>query len=402
MAPPVARSGEFHYKGGHFDAISVKNVHHLTLFRHDVATMSLSAGIVGLPNVGKSTIFNALTKAGAQSANYAFCTIDPNVGIVPVPDPRLKVIQSFIPTEEVIPANVEIVDIAGLVRGASEGEGLGNKFLGNIREVTAILHVVRCFDDENIVHVEGSVDPLRDVEIIDTELILADMQTVEKRLDKARRAAKSKDKEEIARVTTLEKIQAGLNEGLNARSLELTDRDRELIRDCHLLTIKPVLFIANVLEDDLDGEDPHVDALREFAQSQGSEVVVVCGAIEEELAELDEDEQLEMLEGLGIEEPALNVLIRAAYRLLGLQSFFTAGEKEIRAWTIPVGATAPEAAGVIHTDFQHRFIRAEVFTVEDLKEHGDEAKIKAAGKLRLEGKDYVVADGDILHIRHNA
>ncbi len=352
--------------------------------------------------MGKSTIFNALTEAGAQSENYPFCTIDPNVGIVPVPDARLKIIEQHVPAKQLIPATVEIVDIAGLVRGASEGEGLGNKFLANIREVSAILHVVRCFDDDNITHVEGSVDPIRDVEIIETELMLADMQTVEKRLDKARRAAKSQDKEEIARVKTLEKIMAGLEEGKSVRSLDLNETDHLMVKDCHLLTIKPVLFVANVRDDDLDGKDPHVQKLRELAESQNSSVVTVCGSIEAELVEMEEAEQREMLEGLGIEEPALNVLIRATYDLLGLQAFFTAGEQEIRAWTIPVGATAPQAAGVIHTDFEKRFIRAEVYTIEDLKTYNDEAGIKAAGKLRLEGKQYVVVDGDIMHIRHGA
>lgn len=355
-----------------------------------------------MPNVGKSTIFNALTKAGAQSENYPFCTIDPNVGIVPVPDRRLKLIEKHVPAQKIIPATVEIVDIAGLVRGASEGEGLGNKFLANIREVSAILHVVRCFDDENITHVEGDVDPIRDVEIIDTELTLADMQTVEKRLEKAERAAKGQDQEEIARVKVLKKVQEKLDAGETARSVDLTKEELALIKDCHLLTIKPVLFIANVRDDDLDGEHPHVAKLRELAAAQNSDVVVLCGSIEAELAEMDEEEQLEMLEGLGIEEPALNVLIRAAYNLLGMQSFFTAGEQEIRAWTVPVGATAPQAAGVIHTDFQKRFIRAEVFTIEDLQTYANEAGIKAAGKLRLEGKEYIVADGDIMHIRHNA
>lgn len=364
--------------------------------------MSLSAGIVGLPNVGKSTIFNALTKAGAQAANYPFCTIEPNVGIVPVPDPRMKVISKHVPAQTIIPATVEIVDIAGLVRGASKGEGLGNQFLANIREVSAVLHVVRCFDDENITHVEGSVDPVRDVEIIDTELMLADLQTVERRLDRARRAAKSQDKTEIERVKVLEKALAALEEGKPVRSLGLDEREELLIRDCHLLTGKPVLYIANVQEDDLEGEHAHVQALRDLAEAENSQVVVVCGSIESELAELEEDEQLEMLEGLGIEEPALNVLVRATYELLGLQAFFTAGEKEIRAWTIPVGATAPQAAGVIHTDFQKKFIRAEVFTVQDLQTYEDEAGIKAAGKLRLEGKDYIVQDGDIMHIRHGA
>ncbi len=364
--------------------------------------MSLTAGIVGLPNVGKSTIFNALTEAGAQSENYPFCTIDPNVGIVPVPDPRLKVIEKYVPAQEVIPATVEIVDIAGLVRGASEGEGLGNKFLANIREVTAILHVVRCFDDENVTHVEGEVDPVRDVEIIDTELTLADLATVEGRLEKARRRAKSQEKEEIERVGALEKVYEGLAEGRAARSLDLTQRQWELVSDCHLLTAKPVLYIANVRDDDLDGEDPHVDALRELASTHKSELVIVSGSIEAELAELPAEERQEMLDGLGIDEPALNVLVRAAYRLLGLHSFFTAGEKEIRAWTIPKGATAPEAAGVIHTDFQKQFIRAEVFTVADLESYGDEAAIRSAGEMRLEGKEYVVKDGDVMHIRHGA
>lgn len=391
----VVRRWQFHYKGWRIARPDL-------YLKSRELPMSLKAGIVGLPNVGKSTIFNALTEAGAQSENYPFCTIDPNVGIVPVPDQRLKVIEDHIPTQEVVPTAVEIVDIAGLVRGASEGEGLGNKFLANIREVNAILHVVRCFDDDNIVHVEGSVDPIRDVEIIETELILADLQTVEGRLEKARRAAKSQDKEEIARVAALEKVEAALAEGTPARRLELSEDEEALVFDCHLLTAKPVLYIANVQDDDLEGNSPHVAALRERADGENSGVVVVCGAIEAELAELEDDEQQEMLEGLGIEEPALNLLVREAYRLLGLQSFFTAGEKEIRAWTIPVGATAPQAAGVIHTDFEQKFIRAEVYTVGDLEELGDEAAIRSAGKMRLEGKTYIVEDGDIMHIRHGA
>lgn len=364
--------------------------------------MSVSAGIVGLPNVGKSTIFNALTKAGAQSANYPFCTIDPNIGVVPVPDPRLKIIEGYVPAQNIIPAAVDIVDIAGLVRGASKGEGLGNKFLANIRDVNAILHVVRCFDDENITHVEGGVDPVRDVDIIETELMLADLQTVEKRADKARRASKGADKSELPRIAVLEKMYAALDQGIPARAVDLTPEERQLLRDSHLLTAKPVIYIANVAEDDLDGKADYVQALRQLAADQNSEVILVCGSIEAELSELAEDEQQEMLEGLGIEEPALNVLVRATYRLLGLQSFFTAGEMEIRAWTIPVGATAPQAAGVIHTDFEKRFIRAEVYTVGDLQAFENEAGIRSAGKLRLEGKEYIVNDGDIMHIRHNA
>lgn len=364
--------------------------------------MSVSAGIVGLPNVGKSTIFNALTKAGAQSANYPFCTIDPNIGVVPVPDPRLKRIQKHITTDRVVPTDVKIVDIAGLVRGASKGEGLGNQFLANIREVHAILHVVRCFDDENVVHVEGSVDPVRDVEIIDTELMLADMAAVEKRLDRARRAAKGSDELEKARVGVLERAFATLNDGKPVRSMTLDEAERELLHDCHLLTIKPVLYIGNVAEDDLDGQSPLVAKLRELASSHQAEVLILCGAIEAELSELEEEDQLEMLEGLGIEEPALHALARATYRLLGLQSFFTAGVQEIRAWTIREGCGAPEAAGAIHSDFEKRFIRAEVYTIEDLEQYGSEAAIKAAGKMRLEGRDYIVRDGDIMHIRHNA
>lgn len=364
--------------------------------------MSLSAGIVGLPNVGKSTLFNALTKAGAASANFPFCTIEPNTGIVPVPDQRMAQIQSVIHSEKLVPAAVEIVDIAGLVRGASQGEGLGNKFLANIREVHAILHVVRCFDDGNIIHVEGSVNPVRDVEIIDTELILADIATLGKRLDRAQRAAKGNDTEEKARVVVIERLLKELDQGKPARSVTLSAAEAALIEECHLLTIKPVLYIANVSEDDLEGNHPHVKVLRELAASHNGSVIPVCCAIEAELADMPEADQREMLEGLGIQEPALNVLIRATYKLLGLQSYFTAGPKEIRAWTIPVGALAPQAASVIHSDFEKHFIRAEVYTVPDLLAFKGEAGLRAAGKLRVEGRDYVVQDGDVLHIRHSA
>lgn len=364
--------------------------------------MSVSAGIVGLPNVGKSTTYNALTNAGAESANYPFCTIDPNKGVVAVPDPRLKRIQKYIPTDRVIPAAVDIWDIAGLVRGASKGEGRGNKFLADIREVDAILHVVRCFDDPNVTHVDGSVSPIRDIETIELELILADAQSVEKRLDKTRRAAKSGDKTEIARLEVLEKIHAALDQGMPARKVSLDPQEEALIYDSHLLTLKPVLYVANVAEDDLDGNSEHVAKVRQYAEETNASVVTICGTIEAELAQLSDEDRQEMLDGLGIEEPALHVLIRATYSLLGLRSFFTAGVQEIRAWTIYEGYTAPQAAGVIHTDFEKRFIRAEVFTLADLEQYGSEAGIKAAGKLRLEGKEYLVKDGDIMHFRHNA
>lgn len=362
--------------------------------------MSLSAGIVGLPNVGKSTLFNTLSSGKAESGNYPFCTIDPNVGIIEVPDPRLDTIAEHIETEEVIPAVVEMHDIAGLVEGASEGEGLGNKFLANIRETDAIIHVVRCFENDDVVHVEGSVDPVRDVEIIETELILADLQTLETRLEKAKRAAKSQEKEDIEKAEAIEKAWNALNEGIPARAVDFTENELDYLKDSHLLTMKPVLYVANVDEDDLDGDSEHVQALREVAEERGSEVMTVCAEIEAELADLDEEGQREMLDGLGIDEPALHNLIRKTYELLGLESFFTAGPKEIRAWTVEQGSTAPEAAGVIHSDFQDNFIRAEVYTVEDLDEYEDEAALRDEGKIRLEGKDYIVQDGDIMFFRH--
>lgn len=363
--------------------------------------MSLSVGIVGLPNVGKSTLFNALTAAGAASANYPFCTIDPNVGVVAVPDPRLERIRTHIRTEKVIPTSVDIVDIAGLVKGASKGEGLGNKFLANIRETDAILMVVRCFDDENVVHVEGSVDPIRDIEVIELELIYADVDTCEKRLKRAQSTAKSGNKEARAEADLCERLIAHLNEGRPARSLDLSDEERATLRSFHLLTTKPVLYCCNVAEEDLPEGNAFSALVKERAAAEKAEVVIVCGKIEEELATLEDSERLELLEAYGLTEPALHPLIRSCYRLLGLQSYFTAGEKEIRAWTIPIGASAPQAAGVIHSDFERGFIRANVYTIEDLEKHGNEAAIRTAGRLRSEGKEYIVKDGDIMHFLFN-
>jgi GTP-binding protein YchF len=353
--------------------------------------------------VGKSTLFNALTSsAAAESANYPFCTIEPNVGVVPVPDARLDEITTYIPPQKVIPAAVDIVDIAGLVKGASKGEGLGNKFLANIRETDAILMMVRCFEDENVVHVDGSVDPIRDIEVIELELIFADLETVEKRVKRAQSAAKTGKSEAKAELAFVERIQAALEQGRAARTVEPTSEDEaRWMRDMHLLTVKPVLYACNVAEDDLPDGNAYVDKVRERAASEKAEVVVVCAKIEEELIGLDGAEKAELLEAYGLTEPTLNVLIRACYRLLGLQSYFTAGEKEVRAWTIRVGDTAPKAAGVIHTDFERGFIRANVYTLADLREYKTEAAIKAAGKMRVEGKEYVVKDGDIMHFLFN-
>jgi ribosome-binding ATPase len=359
--------------------------------------MALSVGIVGLPNVGKSTVFNALTAGKAEAANYPFCTIDPNVGVVPVPDPRLQRIQKHIKTQKVIPAIVEIVDIAGLVKGASQGEGLGNKFLANIRETNAVLMMVRCFDDPNVIHVAGSVDPMRDIDVIDLELALADLETAEKRVKKAAGNAKSGNKEAKAELALAEKVFAHLQEGKAARSLAVSDDDKKQVATFGLLTAKPVLYCCNVGEADLPAGNQWSDAVKARAAREGAGVVVLCGKVEAELAELGDADRAELLKSYGLDEPALATLARECYRLLGLQSYFTAGEKEIRAWTIRKGAMGPEAAGVIHTDFEKGFIRAQVYSLEDLEKHGNEAAIKAAGKLRVEGKEYVVQDGDIMH-----
>jgi GTP-binding protein YchF len=363
--------------------------------------MGLSVGIVGLPNVGKSTIFNALTAAGAESANYPFCTIDPNVGVVAVPDPRLKEIQSFIPTQKVIPASVDIVDIAGLVRGASKGEGLGNKFLANIRETNAILMVVRCFDNEHVIHVEGSVNPIRDIETIELELVLADLESVERRQKKAASGAKTGNAELKAEFALCERLSAHLSDGRPARSLPMNDDERAMVNGFHLISAKPVLYCCNVDESELPDGNVWSDQVKARAATEGAQVVIVCGKIEEELSGLEAEERDELLESYGMKEPALHQLTRACYSLLGLHAYFTAGEKEIRAWTIPLGATAPQAAGVIHSDFERGFIRAQVYTLGDLREYQTEAAIRQAGKLRSEGKEYVVHDGDIMHFLFN-
>jgi len=362
--------------------------------------MGIQCGIVGLPNVGKSTLFNALTRARIQAENYPFCTIEPNVGVVPVPDPRLQRLADLVKPQRLLPTTMEFVDIAGLVAGASRGEGLGNKFLANIRETDAIAQVVRCFSDDNVIHVAGKVDPAGDIEVINTELALADLETVEKGINRVSKMTKSGDKEAKAKLALFTAVRDHLDSGQPVRAMALDADQRAQLYELHLLTIKPTLYIANVAEDGFD-HNPQLDTVRQIAAAEGAEVVAVCAAIEAELVDLDAVEAAEYLASLGLEEPGLNRVIRAGYRLLGLQTYFTAGEKEVRAWTVRIGATAPQAAGVIHTDFEKGFIRAEVIGYDDFVTLGGEAGAKEAGKLRLEGKEYLVQDGDVMHFRFN-
>ncbi len=362
--------------------------------------MGIKCGIVGLPNVGKSTLFNALTRAQIAAENYPFCTIDPNVGVVPVPDPRLNALSEIVKPQRILPATVEFVDIAGLVAGASKGEGLGNQFLSHIRETDAIAHVVRCFEDDDIVHVAGRIKPLDDIAVINTELALADLDTVERGLQRAEKASKAGDKDAIRLRDLLKHVREHLDAGQPARSAVKDAEESKLLHEFHLITLKPLMYVANVAENGFTN-NPHLDAVRELARSENAEVVAVCAAIEAEIAQLEEADRADFLNELGLDEPGLNRVIRAGYKLLGLQTYFTAGEKEVRAWTVRVGATAPQAAGVIHTDFEKGFIRAEVIAYDDYIACKGEQRAKEAGKLRLEGKEYIVQEGDVMHFRFN-
>lgn len=362
----------------------------------------MKAGIVGLPNVGKSTLFNCLSNAKAQSANFPFCTIEPNLGVVNVPDPRIEKLEELVNPERVMPATVEIVDIAGLVKGASKGEGLGNQFLANIRETDAILHVLRCFDNDNIVHVDASVDPVRDKETIDIELQLKDLETVQKRLERVKRTAKTGNKEAQAELEVLLKVEETLLSGASVRTLEFSEKEEEFVKPLQFITSKPVLYVCNVDESSAVSGNAYVDAVKEAVADEGAEIIVLAVATEADITELDDYEERQMfLEDLGLEEPGVSRLIRSAYKLLNLQTYFTAGVKEVRAWTIPIGATAPQSAGVIHTDFEKGFIRAEVIGYDDYVTYETEAKVKEAGKMRVEGKEYIVQDGDVMHFRFN-